>query len=193
MSEDEPSFSVVSRKNLKISTFIDLATSTSSRADYTVIATVGADKDQNVFILNILRGRWEWPDAREYIIDELLEQEVRLSGVETNGFQLSSFQELIREKRLKHIAFYPVQVSSDKLSRSLLVSARASNRKLFYARGASWAEYMITEFVNFPAFRHDDVVDAVCGAVELLNRFEPAASSKARPGVVRKTSRWRRN
>ena len=181
---------IVSRKSLKIGSFIDLAASKRTRADYTVVATVGIDQVQNVFILNILRGRWEWPDAYEKIVGELCDQRVKLVGVETNGFQLSAFQSLIRDDRVRHIAFNPVPVDDDKTSRSLLVSARGSNGKLFYQEGAAWAEYMITEFVNFPVFAHDDVVDAVCGAVELLNKFSPRIKA-ARPAQVKHTSKWR--
>ena len=118
--------SAVERASLKTGSFVDLAASTKSRADYTVIATVGIDPLQNIFILNIHRGRWEWPDAYEAIIQEVLAQRVRLVGVEAAGFQLSSFQELIRDSRLKSLAIFPVSVDSDKVSRSLLVSARAA-------------------------------------------------------------------
>jgi len=114
------------------------------------MATVGMDKALNVYILNILRGRWEWPDAYEQIVDEIRRQKVKLVGVESNGFQLSSFQELIRDSRLKGVAFHAVPMSTDKTSRALLVSAKGSNGKLYYAAGASWSEYLITEFVNFP-------------------------------------------
>lgn len=162
---------VIERAGLKAGSFIDLATSKKTRADFTVIATCGIDKLQNIFILNIQRGRWEWPDAYEYIVGELLAQRVRLAGVESNGFQLSSFQELIRDSRLRNVAIYPVPVDTDKVSRSLLVSARGASGKLYYPRGASWAEDAISEFVNFPSGKHDDIVDAVCGCVELLNRY----------------------
>ncbi|NPV63667.1 MAG: phage terminase large subunit [Methanotrichaceae archaeon] len=182
---------IIERSRLKIGSFIDLATSTKTRADFTVVATVGIDGKQNIFILNILRGRWEWPDAYGYIVDELLEQNVRLAGCETNGFQLSSFQELIRNDRLKKIAFFPVPVSTDKMSRSLLVSSRGANGKLYYARGSSWAETLISEFVNFPGGKHDDIVDAVCGCVELLNNFQAAAPVVA-PGVSKGRSKWKR-
>jgi predicted phage terminase large subunit-like protein len=185
-----PRLAAVERSSLKIGSFVDLATSTRSRADYTVIATVGIDAQQNIFILNIHRGRWEWPDAYEAIVQEVLAQKVGLLGVETAGYQLSSFQELIRDARLKSLAIFPVPVNSDKVSRSLLVSARAANAKLYYARGLGWAETLILEFVNFPGGRHDDIVDAVCGCVELLNNFQ-AAAPVVSPGVPKKRSKWR--
>lgn len=184
-----PRPSAVERSTLKIGSFVDLATSTRTKAYYTVIATCGLDKLQNIFILNIHRGRWEWPDAFEAIVQEVLAQKVRLLGVESVGFQLSSFQELIRDSRLKNVAIFPVPVNTDKVSRSLLVSARAANGKLYYARGSAWAEMMISEFVNFPGGKHDDIVDAVCGCVELLNNFQAAAPA-VRPAVVRGRSKW---
>ena len=95
--ESSDELPVIERSSLKIGTFIDLATSTRTRADYTVVATCGLDDKANIYILNILRGRWEWPDAYGFIVQEIQSQGVRLAGVETNGFQLSSFQALARE------------------------------------------------------------------------------------------------
>jgi len=186
-----PRISAVERSNLKVGSFVDLAASARTKADYTVVATCGLDGLQNTFILNLVRGRWEWPDAYEAIVQEVLAQGVRLVGVEANGFQLSGFQELIRDKRLKNLAIFPVPVDSDKVSRSLLVSARAANGKLYYARGAGWAEVLISEFVNFPSGKHDDIVDAVCGCVELLNNFHASAPVVA-PGVSVGRSKWKR-
>lgn len=190
MIQDAPGLSVVERSSLKIGSFVDLATSTSTKADFTVIATCGIDDLQNIFILNIVRGRWEWPDAYEYIVQEVLAQDVRLLGVEAAGFQLSSFQELVRDSRLRNVAIFPVPVDSDKVSRSLLVSARAANGKLYYARGEAWVETLISEFCNFPGGKHDDQIDAVCGCVELLNNFQ-VANPIVSPGVPKRRSKWR--
>ena len=182
---------VIERSSLKIGTFIDLATSTRTRADFTVIATCGMDDKANIYILNILRGRWEWPDAYEFIVQEILAQGVGLAGVETNGFQLSSFQALVREKRLRSVAFFPVPVNSDKVSRALLCSARGAAGKLFYRKNASWFETLLYEFTNFPGGDHDDIVDAVTGCIELLNNFQ-AAAPVVSPGVSVGRSKWKR-
>jgi len=182
---------VIERSSLKIGTFIDLATSTRTRADYTVVATCGLDEKANIYILNILRGRWEWPDAYEFIVQEIQSQGVGLAGVETNGFQLSSFQALAREKRLRTVAFYPVSVNKDKVSRALLCSARGAAGKLFYRKDAAWFETLLYEFTNFPGGDHDDIVDAVTGCIELLNNFQVAAPVVS-PGVSIGRSKWKR-
>jgi predicted phage terminase large subunit-like protein len=189
MIQTIPELPVIERSSLKLGTFIDLATSTKTRADFTVIATCGLDDEANIYILNILRGRWEWPDAKEQIIEEILSQKVRLAGVEANGFQLSSFQELVRDKRLRHVSLHPLQVNRDKVSRSLLLSARGAAGKLFCVR-ASWFDDMLYEFVNFPGGDHDDQVDAIAGCVELLNDFQASAPA-VRPVVIRSKSKWR--
>lgn len=169
---------VISRATLQIATYCDLATSTSKRADYTVIGTGGTDDLGNLFVLNIKRGRWEWPRARAEIIAEILRQEVELVGVEKNGFQQAAFQELIIEPDVRHVAFVPVDVDTDKFTRALLVSAKAANGKLFIRKGASWKEDLIYEHTTFPG-KHDDIVDTVSGLAKLLfsdyNPGEPAA------------------
>jgi predicted phage terminase large subunit-like protein len=179
----------IERSTLKLGTFIDLATSTKTRADFTVIATCGIDSKENIYILNILRGRWEWPDAKEHIIDEILAQGVRLVGVESQGYQLSSFQELARDQRLRNVALHPVPVDRDKVSRALLLSARGAAGKLFCVK-ASWFEDLVYEFTNFPGGDHDDQVDAVCGCVELINKFR-SENLVVRPAVIRGRSKWR--
>ena len=163
---------VIEKSSLKRAIFVDLAASRKTSADYTVIATVGKDTEQNIYILDIQRGRWTWPRAYGYIVSAILDNDIRLAGAETNGFQLAAFQELVSDERLADVAFYPVPVDSDKVSRSLVLSARGAAGKLYYAKGASWAEDLITEFVRFPNAAHDDIVDAVSGCVYLLNNFE---------------------
>jgi len=174
---------------LKIGTFIDLATSRKTRADFTVAATCGLDKLQNFYILDILRGRWEWPIAKERLTREILHQGVKLAGVETNGFQLSAFQELVTDPRLKKVAFFPVPVSEDMTSRSLLVSSKGASDKMYYAAGIGWFEDLVYEFVNFPG-RHDDIVSAVTGCLELLNNFEVKIKPR-RARYATKRSHWR--
>lgn len=175
----------VSASALRRACFCDLATSTSTRADFTVISTVGADESGSIYILDIRRGRWEWPQAREEIKREVLRQGVDLVGVEVNGFQKSGFQELISDPEVSHIAFVPVKQDTDKLSRALLVSSKAANGKLFIRQGASWAEALIYEFVTFPG-QHDDIVDAVTGAVELLLRSSARGKETAAPVSIKK-------
>ena len=80
-------------------------------------------------------------------------------------------------------------VNSDKVSRSLLFSARVPSQAVLRKK-AGWAETLILEFVNFPGGGHDDIVDAVCGCVELLNNFQ-AAAPVVSPGVPKKRSKWR--
>ena len=186
----------MSIKSLRRAIFCDLATSEKSRADYTVIATVGADDQGNVYILDIRRGRWEWPEAKSEIISEITKQGVDLVGVETNGFQLSGFQELIREESLGGVSFFPVKQDKDKFSRALLVSSKAANGKLFMRKGAPWKKVLIYEFETFPG-KHDDIVDAITGAVELLfsdNRTTETASPivihKKPTGIKRRRRRY---
>lgn len=175
---------VVSVSSLRRAIFCDLATSKKSRADFTVIATAGADELGNVYILDIHRGRWEWPQARAEIATEILRQKVDLVGVEANGFQLSGFQELIQEEELAGVSFFPITQSTDKFSRALLVSSKAANGKLFIRKGASWAKALVYEFETFPG-KHDDIVDGVTGAVELLFSKEIHTQTAA-PIVIKK-------
>lgn len=181
---------VIERSSLKIASFIDLAASQKTSADYTVIATCGIDDLENIYILNIRRGRWPWPDTQEILIAEILEHGIRMAGVESNGFQLAAFQDLARRPELADVAIYPVDVDRDLVSRALLLSARGAAGKLFYRRGAPWIEDVISEFVELPSGRHDDIVSAVSGCVNLLNRYR-ADEPVIAPISVTGRSRWK--
>src|SRR5262245_6376650 len=140
----------ISRADFKqVVAFADLAASTKSTADYTCIATVGISPDEDLIILSIVRGRWEWPDARRILVDEVLRQRVRRFGVERVAFQLAAVQEFMRMPELRGVAVQGIAVDKDKVSRALPVAARAEAGKLYLAR-AAWNRDLIQEFAVFP-------------------------------------------
>jgi hypothetical protein len=142
MIQDYSELPVIERSSLKIGTFIDLATSTNTRADFTVIATCSLDEKASISILNILRGRWEWPDARERIIEEILagsrlgrRGDQRLSALLLSGVGPGE------APSQRHLLSYPISVNKGKVSHALLCSARRAAGKLFYRKNAFCADF----------------------------------------------------
>ena len=150
----------------------DLAASLKTTADFTAGARCAMDSDGNLYISDICRGRWEWPDTRKRMGALAAESQGESWGVESVGFQLSAVQELQRDPAFYGIALREVQADRDKVSRALPWITRAEAGKLFLVRGP-WVQEFVREAVGFPLGAHDDQIDAVSIAYGLLAEAEP--------------------
>lgn len=146
----------------------DLATSTKETADWTAGARVGVDSDGNLYIVDMIRRRLEWPDTRRLIIATAqLDGRSTRVGVEKVAFQLAAWQDLMREKELISHSVEAVPVDRDKVLRARPWAARAEAGKVYLVRGP-WISEFLAEVEAFPHGQHDDQVDAVSGAVQML-------------------------
>ena len=148
--------------------FIDLAVTAKEGADYTAIGTVGTDDEADIYILKMVRGQWQWPDARKIIKNEILLQCPDEVGIEQTAFQAAAVQELRRDPDLIAIPIRGVKPHKDKFTRALPVAAKAEAGQLFIVKGAWDIAGLLAEFCDFPLGDHDDRVDAVSGAVQML-------------------------
>jgi len=146
----------------------DLAVTAKTTGDYTVGAKVGMMKDGIVVIANIVRGRWEWPDALKVIAETAKADGSGVQqGIEAVGVQKGAYQTLMRDPGLVGIALRPITVQKDKLTRAMPLVARAEAKNIALVRGA-WNMAFIDEACAFPETDHDDQVDAVSGAMQML-------------------------
>ena len=141
----------------------DLAASTKTQADFSVGARGGMDADGNVYVTDLVRGRWEWPALIRIIRDTALSDGPEVvQSVETAGTQKGLLDMLLAERTLSGIAFRGVTPTQDKITRAQPLLARAEQGKLFLVR-AEWNNGLIDELCAFPEVEHDDQVDAVSG------------------------------
>lgn len=158
--------------------FYDLAASTKTSADYTVGAKVGFSQGRLV-IEDIIRGRWEWPEVLKMIRHTALIDGPAVSvGIEDVGVQRGLYQMLRREPQLAGMAIRPIQVTTDKITRANPWLARAEQGQVILKR-ASWNAAFLDEVCAFPETAHDDMVDSISGAVQMLvagSRWLPVGS-----------------
>lgn len=155
-------------EGLRWGRYWDLAASTKTSADYTASGAVAHDANTgNLYIRDMLRGRWEWPDARKIIIQTMLGEPSVIHGIEEAQHGLAAVQDLRRLREIAHIALRGITVDKDKLTRALPWSIKAEARKVKLVRG-EWINAFLDEVCMFPQGTHDDQVDTVSGGVGLV-------------------------
>jgi predicted phage terminase large subunit-like protein len=124
--------------------------------------------DGTLYIRDMIRGRWEWPDAYNIIIQTMQTERAVVHGIEKAMHGLAATQELSRDRRVSGVAFRGIDVDRDKFSRALTWAGRAESGKVALVRG-EWINTFLDEVTAFPLGAHDDQVDAVSGAVSMLS------------------------
>jgi predicted phage terminase large subunit-like protein len=147
----------------------DLAASTKTGGDYTTSAAVALGSDGTLYIRDMVRGRWEWPDAKRIIMTTMLADVSVVHGIEEALHGLAAVQELAREPSLAHCTVRGITVDKDKFSRALPWAARAERGQVALVRGP-WTEEFLAEVIAFPLGVHDDQVDTISGGVQMLGR-----------------------
>lgn len=148
----------------------DLAISTKAGSSYTASAKTAFDKDGNLYIAGMVRGRWEWP-AQKKVLKATMQAERPLGvmhGVESALHGTAVVQEFRTDKDLRGLALAKVDVDTDKLTRALPWIALAEDNKVFLVSGP-WVADFIEEAVAFTGHndKNDDQIDAVSGGVRL--------------------------
>ena len=163
-------FSIIDRApdGLRWVRYWDLAASTKASADYTTSAALALAPDGTLLIRDMIRGRWEWPEAKKIIIQTMLSEPQTYHAIEEAMHGLAAIQELRRLPELANIALRGVKVDKDKLSRALPWAARAEAGRVALVRG-NWVGAFLDEVVQFPSGEHDDQVDTVSGGLSLLH------------------------
>jgi predicted phage terminase large subunit-like protein len=155
-------------EGLRWGRYWDLAASTKTSADYTASGAVAHCADDGcIYIRDMVRGRWEWPDARKIIVSTMLSEPYTTHAIEEALHGLAAVQDLRRERAIAHVTLRGVHVDRDKVTRALPWSARAEARKVKLVRGP-WIGAFLSEVCMFPQGTHDDQVDTVSGGVELV-------------------------
>ncbi len=90
-------------------------------------------------------------------------------GIEEALHGLAFIQELRRDPQLFGKTFRGIRTTADKFTRALTWANLAEGGKVILVRGP-WVADFLDEVCTFPNARHDDQIDAVSLAVQMLNR-----------------------
>jgi len=148
----------VALEDLRIITSVDLATSTKESADYTVVTTIGVSKNQEIFVLEVVRKRLEAPDTLRLLQATYDKWTPEIIGIERAGFQLALIQ-IARQQT--NLPIRELRADKDKYSRALPLSAKMEAGLVYFHNSNNWYLELEKELLQFPAGEHDDQVDSL--------------------------------
>ena len=166
---------------------------TKDRGDYTEIGVFGVDRNDDLYIAPD-NGWWSGKETADVYIDKLLDlvdyfkphQFVSEKGVIRNAIE--PYLDKRMDERRTYVAKEWLSHIGDKTAKARAFQARAANGKVYLPRGEI-GERILKQLLEFPAGRHDDVVD-VCG---FMGQY---LQSTTRPNIQKKKSvivdRWDR-
>lgn len=164
--------------------FADTAQKTKEANDYSVFEEWGLGDDGKIYLLDLIRGRWEAPDlikmavalwAKAKARDVLKYGQVRQLVVEDK----SSGTGLIQTIKLPpyNIPVFPVERHKDKFTRVLDIQAYVESGQVCIPEDAPFTLDFISECEAFTAddtHAHDDQIDPLCDAVnDMLSSQNP--------------------
>jgi phage terminase large subunit-like protein len=149
-------------KELAIYQTCDLAISKKETADYFVILTFGVDKEGNIYILNILRGHYNWPEQKRICRQEYIrwkEFGLRWLGIESVQYQVVLAQELdtFTDMSIRYLS----SKGLDKVTRAMPMSAKYESGKVYHYSGMDNLGDFEDELTAFDEGQNDDMVDCV--------------------------------
>lgn len=152
----ENSLKSISKKELTIMATCDLALSTRETADYTVILIFAKALDNKIFILDIVRERFEAINHLPLLQSIFQKYHPKIIGIENVQYQKSLIQQAIKTG----LPIKSLRPDKDKVSRALAIAALLENGMVFFRKDADYLTEFEKELLNFPKSRFDDQVDA---------------------------------
>lgn len=153
------------RSNCWIFATVDLAISKSNSADYTVIATWAVTPENDLLLLEMVRDRFDGPEIEAAIKQCYARYRHTYFKIERVAFQAVLLSTMARQG----IPVQGYQPIRDKVTRAISASTFYANGQIYHGQFAPYLTDLEPELVNFPVGAHDDCVDCVSMAVEVLS------------------------
>lgn len=192
------SFKLIKRadlpKNLLYYSAWDLAATTEELSAYSAGVTVGVDEDDNLYVVDVDRDRYDSLDMVEQIIANHLEYTPEVIGLEKmhTSVALGPFlDKRISEDEITDINWITMPVGNrDKVARSRSMQGRVRQGKVFVVEDAEWTEAFLAELCAFPMGRFKDQADAFHWIGIMLD--DMGTPTKESDDVKKKRDSWRK-
>ena len=163
----------------------DLAVGQKEMNDWSVGITVGVDGQDNIYVVDIQRGRWDSLTLVEKMLDTYETWKPAMVGIERGQIELSIGPLLMkraRERQCTGFSYEPLKPGkNDKVARAQSIKGRMQQGRVLFRSGCDLTQSLINEMLRFPAGAHDDGVDAMAYIGKLLDQFAVPRKPKSKP------------
>ena len=138
--------------------------------DFTSIIPMALSHEGDIFILDLVKGRWSYPEAKM----RLIQQNNLYRGRGLRGLYIedkASGQSLIQDLKITSgISVIPYKNQDDKVARAHSVSPLIQGGRVFLPQNAPWLPAFLLQVEQFPDGSFDDDWDAAMIGLDVLSK-----------------------
>lgn len=148
---------------------VDVAIALKQEADFTVIQTYAVTPEKDLLLIDQVRGHFDNPDQQKMVFIAYQQHIHTFVQIETVAYQLALFQQLLRQG-VPVKEYKPVR---DKVSRASTAAVYMEAGKIYFLKTLIDLADIKMELLRFPLFAHDDIVDCVSQAADVVSMPGP--------------------
>jgi len=161
--------------SMRFYTCWDLAIGQKDMNDWSVGITVGVDRKDDLYIVDIQRGRWGTLELADKILDVYETWRSSITGIERGQIEMAIGPFLDKRKRERSLPSFVYEPLSsrrgDKVARARSIQGRMMQHRVKFRRNCDVTNTLINELLRFPNGVNDDQCDALAYIGLLLDEF----------------------
>jgi len=153
----------------------DLAIGKKDRNDYSVGMVIGVDSFDRLYVVDVIRGRFDGFELVEQILDLYEVWKPSIIGIEKGHIEMALgpfLEKRVRERGLYEAYFKDLKTGRrDKEARARAIQGRMQQGMVFLPKNQIWTGPLVAELLRFPNGIHDDQVDALAWLGLMMTEF----------------------
>lgn len=153
----------------------DLAIGKNDRNDFSVGMVVGVDEDDHLFVVDVVRGKFNGFEIVEQILDLYELWKPSMIGIEKGHIEMALgpfLEKRVRERGLYEAYFKDLKTGRrDKEARARAIQGRMQQGMVYLPKDEEFTGTLVAELLRFPNGVHDDQVDALAWLGLMMAEF----------------------